>query len=698
MKKIWLSFVLIMAVVLMLSGCTMLEEMIPVEDISNMFAEWISAQEQTDILAPEMSIDVMLQENEGIVVKSQNPVTVAAGSEVSFEVEVLDGYKLVGVDQGGVYEDGVVTLTDVRFPTTVHVETRTLDDMEFKLKNNVWQGDVETSVEQGTVREDTAITLKALPKEGMIFLGYSVGGTRSDGGTIVCASAEYTFTLTENTTLFTNYYNAGSGRLIIYDGNGAKEGMQYYVFSDSSPYIGPNALANKGQFTREGYVLYGYNTEPDGSGTYYGTGWSVILPEDKTVAMTLYAQWMPVTEKEAFTYTVSNKQVTITHYKGNHETVVIPETIDDMPVVKIEAHAFLNGKFKTLYLSRNLLTIADNAFVGCKSLTTLYMCDSPSSMTDTSFSNCKELQKLYMLSCMDPRHSTSNNGTYKIKYQRLLTAEGKKMIFHAGSNVSYGIDITTIHKLLDNEYAGVNFGCNQGTPSVFYIEVAVAHMNPGDILVLCPEYHKYQYGYNEMNTTTWQIFEGAYNAYADVDIRHFIKVFSSFAAFNTNRYKVTPSTYESYCKSGGAPAVDKFGVYNVNHNGQTSSLKNDIVQWESKKGTLKLDLTLLAQSYNANLNRAIDMVLEKDCKVYISFASTMKQAVVESNLSAAHLETFKEAVIDAFPKATVISDPGTFILDKSWFYNSYYHLSTETSVKRAELLAKDILAQFAKEK
>jgi hypothetical protein len=303
-----------------------------------------------------------------------------------------------------------------------------------------------------------------------------------------------------------------------------------------------------------------------------------------------------------------------------------------------------------------------------------------------------------MLACVDPRYSTSNNGTYKIKYQRLLTAEGKKIIFHAGSNVSYGVDIPTIHKLLDNEYAGVNFGCNQGTSSVFFSEVALAHMNPGDILVLCPEYHQYQYGYNEMNTTTWQIFEGAYNAYADVDIRNYTKVFTSLASFNTNRYKSSVKTYEQYNTAGGAPSVTKFGVYNVNHNGQTSALKTSIAEYEAKKGTLKMDLNLLKQSYNKNLNDMIDKVLAKGCKVYISFASTMAQAVVEADRNEAHYAAFKAAVIKTFPKAVVISDPGTFILDKSMFYNSYYHLSTESSIKRAELLAKDILAQFAKEK
>ena len=687
MKKIWLTLVLILSAVLLLSGCAMLENLIPFEDLP-------------DVIKPAMTVEVMMQENEGIEISGENPISVRPGEDASFAVKIRDGYKLEGLGQGATYEDGVVTLTEVKFPTTIEVETRMLStDMTVKVNNNSWQGEVTSNIDiETTVREDTQVTLNVTPAKGIIFLGYSVGATRSNGGTIVCASTEYTFTLTENTVLYTNYYNVGSGRLVMYDGNGAKEGTQYYVFSDTSPFIGPNALANKGQFTRDGYVLYGYNTEPDGSGTYYGPGWSVILPEDTSVPMTLYAQWMPVTEQEAFTYTVSSKQVTITHYKGDHETVVIPETIDGMPVVKIAAHAFLNGKFKTLYLSRNLLTIEDNAFVGCKSLTTLYMCDTPSSMKDTSFSNCNQLQKLYMLACLDPRHSNSNNGTYKIKYQRLLTAEGKKMIFHAGSNVSYGIDIPTIHKMLDNEYAGVNFGCNQGTPAVFYIEVAVAHMNPGDVVVLCPEYHQYQYGYNEMNTTTWQIFEGAYNAYADVDIRNYIKVFTSFASFNANRYKSTIRTYETYNTAGGAPSVTKFGVYNVNHNGQTSGLKGDIVKWENSKGTLALDLNLLNKSYNANMNKAIDMVLDKGGKVYISFASTMKQAVKEAYLAQSHLDAFRAAVVKAFPKATVISDPGTYILDKSWFYNSYYHLSTESSIKRAELLAKDILAQFAKEK
>ena len=678
MRRIYLPLLLLVSALLLSGGC--------------------AASEPSDTAKPSMTVSVMLQENEGIAVSGENPVSVEVGKDVSFAVKLRDGYKIENITQNAVYADGILTLKNVKFPTTVKMETRTLYDLTLGIKNDDRQGALTANVEAGTVKEDTTVTLNITPKKDLVFLGYSIGAPRSEGGTIVCASPEYTFTLTENTELYTNYFNVAGGRLVVYDGNGAAEGTQYYLFSDTSPYIGPNALANKGQFTREGYVLCGYNTAPDGSGTYYGPGWSVILPEDRKAPLTLYAQWLPVTEKGAFTYTASGKEVTITRYEGDHETVVIPETIDGMPVVKIASRAFEGKNLKTLYLSRNLLTIENEAFFGCKSLTTLYMCDTPSSMKDAAFTDCGNLQKLYMLACVDPRYSKSNNGTYKMKYQRLLTAQGKKIIFHAGSNVSYGLDIATIHEKLDNEYAGVNFGCNMETPAVFFIEVAAAHTNPGDIVVLCPEYHKYQYGYNEMNTTTWQIFEGAYNAYADVDIRHFTRVFSSFAAFNTNRYKSSAKTYEMYHTVEGVPSVSKLGDHNINHNGQTPALVRDIAKWEAGEKPQSADLGLFSKKYNANLNRAIDMVLDRGGKVYISFAVVMKQAVETAHLQKSHLQAFKDAVTSAFPKAAVISDPDDFVWDKKLFYNSDYHLTTDASKTRAEMLSEDILAQLAKDK
>ena len=650
------------------------------------------------VTKPQMTVDVMLEENENITILGENPVSVPVGGDARIAVELPEGFKIDAVSHGAEYEDGVVTLSGVQFPTTVELTIRQLKNLTVEICNDSMQGTLTSSVEFGKIWEDTEVTVEVAPADGLVFLGYSTEAPSADGGNIVCTAREYTFRMTEDVKLYTNYYKAGSGAVMVYDGNGAVEGTLYDVFREDSPFLGPNAPINQGQFTRDGYVLCGYNTERDGSGTYYGTGWSVILPEESEQLAVLYAQWLPVTEQTAFTYTVSGKTVTITGYEGDHEILVIPETIDGKAVTKIAAHAFQNGKFKTLYLSRNLRTIDNEAFLGCKELTTLYMCDMVTSVKDEAFADCDQLQKLYVLACTAPRYASSRNGTFKLKYQRLISAQGKKMIFHAGSNVSYGVDIPTVHDLLNNEYAGVNFGCNQGTSSVFFTEVASAHMNPGDILVLCPEYHEYQYGYNEMNVTTWQIFEGAYNAYADVDIRNYTKVFSSFGTFNANRIWSAGESYEKYHTEGfGQISVTKFGVHNVNHNGQTEGLEIDKANWLSGGNWILLNLSLLEQDYNDNLNRAIDRVVDKGGKVYISFPSILRDVIPGERLKDTHLQAFKEAVANRFPKATVISEPGNYIMNYREFYNTCYHLTTAASKTRAKLLVEDILAQFAKE-
>ena len=57
-------------------------------------------------------------------------------------------------------------------------------------------------------------------------------------------------------------------------------------------YYFPNTLPDLGYFTRDGYVLAGYNTAPDGSGTFVGCGWNALTEEGTAE---LYAVWLPVT-------------------------------------------------------------------------------------------------------------------------------------------------------------------------------------------------------------------------------------------------------------------------------------------------------------------------------------------------------------------------------------------------------------------
>jgi len=633
----------------------------------------------------DLSLVVMLTEGEGYTVTSQNPVRVQPGGTATFEVEVDPTYIIDSVDRGAVYEDGKIMLENVNYPTTIRVSSRPRELYTYVVTNDSRYGAVSSSEASQTVYEGTEITLTVTPKEGAMFLGFSVGGLLRKGGTIVSYATEYTFTITKSIRLYTNYAQEGS-KIIIYRANGGRVPNSsldsIFVEVANSHYICPNTLYDGGNFVREGYVLYGYNTEPDGSGRYYGLGWNIVMPE--TGIETLYAQWLKETEPEKFKYTISGGKVQITGYTGDDDVVVIPEYIGGNPVTSIASKAFSNCSFSTLVFSKNLKTVTPGAVVNCPNFTTLYMSDSIMSINDNFYQNCPNFSKLYMNATQAPRYISSRNGTYQIKFERLMTAPGKKLIVTGGSNVAYGVISEQLMAGLDNEYSVVNYGCNQSTPASFYIEVISHFINEGDILIHVPENINYQWGYNAVNETLWQIFEGAYDAFSYVDIRNYINIFTSFASFNAARQSRGINTYENYTSE----TVNMYGDYIKEKVGQT---------YTPSANRYDLAASLITNAYNKNLNRSLDMVAAAGGKCYLSFACINYVAVNEISRTSSHQAQYMNAAKNNI-HAVVISNVADYLMDTRYFFNSDFHLNTEGAKIRTDMLIRDIKAQLAKEK
>jgi hypothetical protein len=119
-----------------------------------------------------------------------------------------------------------------------------------------------------------------------------------------------------------------------------------------------------------------------------------------------------------FTYTVSDGTVTITKYTGGAGVVVIPATIDGMPVVGIGDGAFEecisltsvtignsvrsigNGAFAycsgliSMTIPNSITSIGRQAFGGCSSLTSVTIPDSVTSIGDYAFTLCSSLTSI----------------------------------------------------------------------------------------------------------------------------------------------------------------------------------------------------------------------------------------------------------------------------------------------------------------
>lgn len=646
------------------------------------------------------TIPVMLALSDGIAVAGENPVAVKPGEDAVFQVTLDVGYDVRESD-AYTYADGTLTVHDVRYPATVQVglsfdstlwaglspdQIPTDGEFDYELRNESDElGSVASSVAGGVHHAATEITVTATPKEGGRFVCWSLGAPVAKGGFPLSYDVSYTFRLGMNMTLYANF-GTNITATLLYDANGGQtaDGAGYMRHDTKvDNYIMPHSLASQGQMARSGYVLYAYNTAADGSGTEYLFGANVPVPESGTLM--LYAQWLKVDES-VFTYKKVNGEVHITGCTSAEETVVLPETVDGLPVTRLTAGA-LSGleQMKTLVTTPNLQYVESGAVKNCKNFTTLYLCDSVVEIPDDFYAVCPEFQTLRLGAVRSPTYMSSRNGTYAMKFQRLLQVQGqKKIVVVAGSSSAYGIDSPLFEELMNGEYALVNYGTNQGTPAAFYLEFISHFIEEGDIVIHAPEPHKYQLGYNEMNTTTWQIIEGALDCVQYVDIRNYQKIFSSLTSFNEARSKMKARSYEDYTSE----TVNQWGDYSKFKQRQAK-----LYVVSAKK--LVYDPNLINDTYAALLNKQTAAIRANGGEVYLSFSPRNLNALTDAARTVEHQQIYQDAVT-AKLDAICISNVGDYVMEGTYFYNSDLHLGTEGAQIRTTKLAEQLKAALAK--
>ncbi len=97
-------------------------------------------------------------------------------------------------------------------------------------------------------------------------------------------------------------------------------------------------------------------------------------------------------ETLTFTYTVANGGVTVTGLKeAVTGELVIPDTIEEKPVVAIGEKAFFQKKMTSVVLPNSVTTIGGSAFRYCKSLKTITLSSGLLEISDYAFGNCEAL-------------------------------------------------------------------------------------------------------------------------------------------------------------------------------------------------------------------------------------------------------------------------------------------------------------------
>ena len=119
-----------------------------------------------------------------------------------------------------------------------------------------------------------------------VFLGWSF----TEGATTADYQPGDTVTLNSDSAIYAIYTpESCAAKKICYRGNGATAGMALIQNVNSSATV----TLGGSDYSREGYGFIGYNTEEDGSGTYYGPQQSYTTGDLATEGVNLFAQWLP---------------------------------------------------------------------------------------------------------------------------------------------------------------------------------------------------------------------------------------------------------------------------------------------------------------------------------------------------------------------------------------------------------------------
>ena len=428
----------------------------------------------------------------------------------------------------------------------------------------------------------------------------------------------------------------------------------------------------------EGYQLSGWNTSEDMSGKtiLFGSRIPYGIKD-------LYPIYLKETPLEEFSFVMANDGYHISSYRGAEEWVVVPATYQDLPVTGIEKCAFRNANLKQLYLSKNVLSIADYAF-NHASLEEITFFDSLKDVRDRSFHGC-EVRKVHIHAIEHPRFSGSFFDTFSDKIDYLdFVKEKKKIVLFSGSSTRYGYDSTLLEEAFP-EYEVVNMGVYAYVDIRPQLDIIAQYMKEGDILIDSPEFDSWaldcQFGTDSVfEIELFNLFESNYANIESLDVSHYPFFFNAYNQFQIIRgemeqkdYTITPKHYDDEMN------YYSFDTYNVEGDFILPRANNPTDERIYQPET-PYTLETIGEDRISALNQIYSDLEKKGIQSYFTYAPKNIRALTENSTLV------KRQEIDDYLKENlsvpVLGNIESSLYPGTCFYLIDNHLSTEYAKSR----------------
>ena len=277
-------------------------------------------------------------------------------------------------------------------------------------------------------------------------------------------------------------------------------------------------------------------------------------------------------------------------------------------------------------------------------------------------------------------------GAFAPMYEKLTSAQGKKIIIVGNSNIPFGVDSALAEELLRAgglDYTVCNFGLYGSLGTKMMAELALSEVDEGDIVILIPETAA------QPMSTYFSAQEAWYALDGDM---------SAFFAFGGDEQGALAGAYAGYVSEklkyadSGQPAQGS-GVYASASFDANCDLKNysrpqnAMPEGYDANNPVAFESSLVSPSFVLYVNDYAGRVARRGGQAWYSFCPVNELAV------QGDAQAFYALLADSLD-TPVISDIGDYIMEKEWFYDSNFHLNSSGMTVRTVQLVNDVKNQL----
>ena len=271
--------------------------------------------------------------------------------------------------------------------------------------------------------------------------------------------------------------------------------------------------------------------------------------------------------------------------------------------------------------------------------------------------------------------------------KRLDEAEGKKIVIVGGSNVAFGLDVALLEELLAEkgyDYTVCPYGLYAAVGCSAMLSLSENALEEGDLVVLAIEPTDETFSTYFGATAFLKCTEDAPALLTRLNAAQRRSALGNYVSYLQERYAVV--------RSGDLPKAE--GVYSRAAFGENCNLDYDRpgnIMALGFDGTEPVDLANLqiSESFVEQVNDYCSAAERKGAQVLLSFSPMNRSALADDSRET--LNGFFALCNETFT-CPAISDPGRYVLDSAWFYDSNFHLNSVGATVRTVLLAEDLLA------